>query len=395
MKFKTLDPRDPKKVPQAVEQNNKIFRADYRCVCGNAWETISTHVAICEMCGSHLSVESGEITPHPVLGIEVTIAALAERCNLGNIDPQHTGGDASVAAIEVALTAELPPKDATLVTVRPDLDSVGAMAVLNIRSNIGTVQHGVEDQDTQYLFDTGVDMIATADKFACGEWKSKLLPTAKQPWDKNDFPETAAIAAAISDHEVPFSTRVGWMEEWLFTRAEPEGYRARVEAERAEMIRAIEEKKIKSTIYTIVDCDSCKETLIGRDNFCSYCGIPGTEVWCQEIGKGSGAPLLYQIAVVVSTHRFATQLGYSCAPIVICLNPEFRIGEGDPHRKFTICQYQAGYVDLEKVQAELNQLEPGWGGQPNIKGSPQGTNSTLTVEKILEILEKNLLKRFL
>lgn len=59
------------------------------------------------------------------LGIEVTVPALAARCGLRNIDPQHTGGDPQHAAIEVCLEAPLPPDGATLVTIRPDLDSVG------------------------------------------------------------------------------------------------------------------------------------------------------------------------------------------------------------------------------------------------------------------------------
>ena len=64
------------------------------------------------------------------LGIEVTTPAFASRCGLGNIDPQHSGNGES-SAIEKALTFDpLPPEGACLVTIRPDKDSFGAMAVL-------------------------------------------------------------------------------------------------------------------------------------------------------------------------------------------------------------------------------------------------------------------------
>ena len=66
-----------------------------------------------------------------VLGIEVTIPALAGRCDMGNID-HHGEGDTSEtpSAIEQALAAKLPADGTVLATVRCDADSVGAMAVL-------------------------------------------------------------------------------------------------------------------------------------------------------------------------------------------------------------------------------------------------------------------------
>ena len=68
------------------------------------------------------------------LGIEITVPNLAAECGLGNIDPQHTASSASRAAIEEAVEAPLPPADACLVTVRPDPDAFGAMAVLAMRA---------------------------------------------------------------------------------------------------------------------------------------------------------------------------------------------------------------------------------------------------------------------
>jgi len=62
-KFAILDPRP---IPAAIEANDKVFASG------------------------------------PVYGVEVTVPALAKRCTF-NLDPQHTGGDASRAAIEYAV----------------------------------------------------------------------------------------------------------------------------------------------------------------------------------------------------------------------------------------------------------------------------------------------------
>ena len=70
---------DPRSIPAANEANEKIFTAD----CG-----------------------TGKISV-PVLGIEVTVRALAARCSLGNIDPQHDDSGSTLSAVEAA-AAETP-----------------------------------------------------------------------------------------------------------------------------------------------------------------------------------------------------------------------------------------------------------------------------------------------
>ncbi len=118
----------------------------------------------------------------PVLGIEVTVPVLAQRCELGNIDPQHTGGDTSTAAIEVALEWPLPPEGAMLATVRADLDSVGAMAVLAMRAE-GQITMFLEDE---ILGDEELSLriaaVAAADKSKTEEWQGpRPLPTPEDP----------------------------------------------------------------------------------------------------------------------------------------------------------------------------------------------------------------------
>ncbi len=39
-----------------------------------------------------------------------------------------------------------------------------------------------------------------------------------------------------------------------------------------------------------------------------------------------------EVAVVASAHRAATGVGYMLAPVVVALNPEFRVQGGKPHR---------------------------------------------------------------
>jgi len=308
-RFEVLDPRP---IPAAEEANDRVFS-------------------------------------HPVYGIEVTVPALAKRCAF-NLDPQHAGGDAGLTAIEVALSAELPPDGTVLATIRPDLDSVGAMAVLALRRSRDSI--GFTDLLKR---SERISTVAEADKFAQDGWPgSQPLPSQKNPWPSttagaSDRQELAAIAAAVADFTVDIAVRVSTMERWLLTGEEPWQYRDRVEKERLDLINALETGQIKV------------ETRYGG-----------------------------RIAIVESAHRAATMVGYAVAPVVVALNPAFRFGGGEPHQKFTICTFEAKYADIKAALAELAQLEPGWGGSPTIGGSPQGVGSTLTVEQVLEVVGKHL-----
>lgn len=302
-KYALLDPRP---IPAATEANEKVFASG------------------------------------PVYGIEVTVPALAARC-VYNLDPQHTGGDANLAAIEAALTEELPLSGAILATVRADLDAVGAMAIIALRE-----QDFVLSPETM----SRVALVAAADTFARGNWPgTRPLPNTDNPWPAESTSaestrELAAIAAAIADFKVPIDDRVGWMINWLLCGQEPEQYRAQVERERLDLIAAIEAGEVKITRFN-------------------------------------------RITAIETTHRAATMIGYLTAPIVVALNPAFKLGGGDAHKKFTVCQYTAGYVDLKAVVAELASMEAGWGGSPTIIGSPQGVGSTLTIDDVVMMVERH------
>jgi hypothetical protein len=289
--------------------------------------------------------KNAEVLGANTLGIEVTISALAARCGLGNIDPQHTGGDAVMTAIEVALTAELPPEGSILVTIRADLDALGAMAVFSLRARGESLEPAM----------ARVSVVAAADKFARGGYPGPTaLPTRDFPWPEGASSVEssrilAAINAAVGDFKVSMDARVATMETWLLSGEEPEQYREQVEQGRLSLITALQDGTI------------LRET------------------------RANG-----RIAVVVSTHRAATMVGYSLAPVVVALNSQFGRGLAAPYKKFTICAFEAHFADIRGALGELAELEPGWGGSPTIGGSPQGSSSNLTIDQVVGVVEKHL-----
>ena len=286
--------------------------------------------------------------PHGVLGIEVTIPAYAEKCTLGNIDPQHSEENVDLAAIEVAETLDLPPSEASMVTVRADLDALGAMALIKYRANGGEVTPEINAR---------IQEIAKTDKFARGGWPGKTdLPSKENPWpaseSASEIESLAGIAARVMDFKVPLADRVKSMEEYLTFGTEPTGYREKVEVERVDMLEALEKGAIKIDV----------------------------------VADGN-------IAYVESSHRAGTSLGYSQAPIVVAFNPTFKQGPGEAYKKYTVCQYEGTWADLVAAKNELSQMEEGWGGSPNIIGSPQGKSSELSPEQVIKVVEKYLKKK--
>lgn len=319
---------DPRNIPAATENNTKIF-------------------------------ETGD-----VYGVEVTVPKLAEQCT-ENIDPQHTDGNANLCAIEVAKYVTIPENSTTLATVRADLDSIGAMAVMEIRESIGFTDQSNADYEMLNGFgfirglenlEYRIDQVAKSDKFANGGYPgSKPLPTVENPWPEGKS-ELNAIGAAVSDFRLTLAERVNMMVDWLSFGEEPTKYAEQVEKERLDLVDALEKGKIKY------------EVIADRDG---------------------GA----NVAVVETSHRAATMVGYSLAPVVIAYNAEFKQGPGEAYKKYTICQFENKFVDLAAVREELDELEPGWGGSPTIIGSPQGISSQLKIEDIAVIVERHLIRQ--
>lgn len=127
-----------------------------------------------------------------VFGIEVTVPALADRCTLGNLDPQHAGGE-DIPACVAALDCEVPPDGTTLATIRPDADSVTAMAVLQLRSAGSHIDRRI------------VYAVGDGDCAPRGPWRRGYVQPA-------EFMIANSIAM---DHAVPLPKRVEQMMRWL------------------------------------------------------------------------------------------------------------------------------------------------------------------------------------
>lgn len=279
---------------------------------------------------------SGAAGTRPSLfGVEVTDPALAETCGLGNLDPQHTGGDATTAAVEAALIHPLPPSGAVLGTIRPDADAYGAMALLSMRAEGREIG---EDARRRLL------LIAAEDKFARGSWPGpRPMPLCLEDVDEvGPGPEAlGALKAQLGQRGLAAGEGVAAVRGWIETGIVAESW---VEAARSaarrlwEMLRSGE-----------------------------------VRVWAGHGGR---------VAMVEGAAPGVLRLGYRLAPVVIAegLMPKV---EGSLIRKVTIAQYQPGIIDLIAAVRTLNAIEPGWGGSPTIVGSPQGDSTRIRTQEVL------------
>ena len=292
-----------------------------------------------------------EDAPAGVLGIEVTVPALAARCALGNVDPQHTGGDVNTAAIEVAVSYPFPPDGTMMVTIRPDLDSVGAMAVLAIRGSKGPRElcsdcpgdnPGCNTcEGSGFVPEPGfgpdfwarLKAVAAADKFVQPPWSPEAACGERDP-------QLQGIGAFVWDREVQLGAKVAAMAEWLLSGIVPAGY----------------EEKAQTT----------REQLAREGDGVTACQVQGG------------------IAIVATPRMGAPAVGYRHRPVVVCE------GLVQGKRKFSVCQWDGSHADLGAALAELATLEAGWGGSPTIGGSPQGVGSTLTIEQVVEVVANHL-----
>lgn len=332
--------------------------------------------------------EVARLSIKPTLGVEVTISELAAVCSLGNIDPQHMDG-LDLAAIEAALTHELPPDGTILATVRADLDSVGSMAVLEIRATVLRFRQQDHDiwhesfsgdhDDCPYMRADGefwypeekarIAAIATADKHGRGTWPGqRQLPRVGVVPEIESFSGVpAGLAAIVSDFKSTMGERVALMKEWI------------LEGSCAGLTEA--NTKAQTEHDAAVEASEVFAVYGPNHSLGSYpCSPDDTIELC-------GSPI---IAYVESTHRGAMGLGYHVAPIVVAMNDEFSFRGGPAGRKFTVAQYEQGHVDMATVIADLQALEPEWGGSPTICGSPQGTASGLSPEQVVSVVLEHL-----
>ncbi len=268
-----------------------------------------------------------------VVGVEVTIPALASRC-LVNLDHHGVADTAETpSACEQALDwkgvadeAINFTKPSCLVTIRPDADSVTTMAVLHNRS-----------------FDRQVDcdLVAAVGRF------DRLGPSAGKPEAR-----VTAIARKACDFKVALADRVQWIADLL----------------------AGADKTVE-----IAELNSAHDSELEAARKAS-------ELTLHANGR---------IACVISTHRFGTTLGYESASVVVAQNHSMLVDPKDPskgvYNKYTVCRYDSHTpCDLPAALKELQALEAGWGGRGDIFGSPQGVSSTLSVEQVIGVVSRHL-----
>jgi len=297
--------------------------------------------------------------PGRTVGIEVTLPQYAALCSV-NIDPQHDVthrgyADACSAARwiyenQYNLYTRII-EATTLVTVRPDVDSIAAMAIITALQDDVPCPSSLKFNDS---FCERLHAIDRMDCFANGPWREQgNLLCSMNSWPDEDR-AMAALGAMCADFRVPMDQRVQSMMAYLFEGIIPEVYLQQVHAERVAMIAAFDAGEIRMEV----------------------------------VMRGGHAVL-----VVHSRHRFGTTLGYRLSPVVVAINDQFTINGGPPHRKITICQWREGYIDLNGVAAALDAkaegIKVGWGGSRTIIGSPQGVDTQVSEDEILAAIEAN------
>lgn len=265
-----------------------------------------------------------------VYGIEVTVPGLAERCviNIDHHGPEDTADTPSAAEQAMSIEIdELPPRGATLATVRPDADSVTAMAVLSLRDN------GSTDWSREI-----VEAVGTFDRYG---------PSAGRPDDRAIAIARTAFNFSLSlEERVNFTRRIltGSVEE-----AEISDLVSRRDGELAEAAKASDVQLIADGRIAVVTSKHRYATTLG-----------------------------YELAPVVVASNPEMPV-------------DFRDPEKGTYEKYTVCKYDDHVpADLNGALRELQEMEDGWGGRGTIFGSPQGVSSKLTLEQITEVVERYL-----
>jgi hypothetical protein len=302
MKFFQLDPR-----PQRADANEAIFAEAER-----------------------LGV--------PIIGIEVTLPTYASKCmvNFDHHGPSDTAETPSATAQMGTWLGEnwtdLVPvhrlNEAVFVTVRPDSDSITAMA-----QALAAIEYGVGAEK----------FLEEVDRF------DRLGPSAG-PFST----VLRAIARKAGDHRIPLEDRVRWVADLIAGGSDEqreEISRLAEEADRElEVARAASEVNLRA--------GGRLATVVSTHRF--------------------GTTLGYESAPVVVAQNPEMPVDPKDSSKGVC-------------NKFTVCRYDSHVaVDLPAALAELQALESGWGGRGDIFGSPQGVSSTLTLDQVVEVVTRHL-----
>ncbi len=282
------------------------------------------------------------------LGIEVTRPSLAERCGLGNIDPQH-GSESKSSAIEEALTFPLPRDGACLATIRLDKDAVGAMAVLKLR------QLGKGSKIDEML----VRWIGALDRMRYPDAKEKYPQLA------NMFSggKTDAMNIIVRDKDVRLGQKVHDMGRILCDE---------MPKEEISWLASLRKQQRDRTDY-----------------------YPHVEIFGPNVG----------FVHAPGGYEDARNWGNSRYPVFVVHDPQRHTESGGIQDRWTLVRQQGTFdrvgfeEDINTAEAktrglslvELRELSFAWGGNKNIVSSPQGSGfgTMLSKEGILALARKH------
>jgi hypothetical protein len=313
-------------------------------------------------------------------------------CDRGNIDPQHGQMRApfpgalatspvrdAVAAIDAALDWPLPEGGIeNLATERPDLDSIGAMAVLALR--LDRVELSSESIKR-------VARIAAADNFGGGKWAPMPLPTPEAPWpigaacvaDTPSLAHVASICSPMGDQvRLPIAERVAIVAMWILEGDVSREHRANFDlalgatthphlqrgywnaggneaAAARRMLDALEAARADVDARRV---DMAHALADGRITLRGVCiNSPFADgrdrEWSPKEDVEHPA-----IAIVRGSHPGALAIGYCIAPCVVATCPDFRWPGGDVTEKVTIAFYEPPSAGvMASLQNALSALE--------------------------------------
>ena len=272
-----------------------------------------------------------------VIGIEVPITNLIELFDI-SIDPQHNSKTHNITSIEHVFEnrevfRKYIEKNILILTLKTDIDSIGAMSILYLIMN--------NKLNITGDFILRMKAIAISDTHGRKELNTSFIKVEK--YSKYGLPNS--LLTMVSDRNLDITEKVFNMVDYLNNGT----------FSKIDMYDQISQEKMKR---------AKKNTKIEVIND--------------------------KIVYIESTYRGALGLGYSITPIVFAKNDRYEFGFGNNKKigtKFTIGQYDQGFIDLDSVLKRLNQLENGWGGSLTIIGSPVDRPSNLNKDLIIQVLK--------
>ncbi len=271
------------------------------------------------------------------------------RYNFGLLDPSQAPDGGLNDPILGPNTLGIEVTGARIVTIRPDADALGAMAVLALRAR----GHRLSP-DTQ----ARIAEIARWDCLRLGSWQDwrELHPPLFRPAMAVDLMgkplELKAVDALVRLTSWSMERRVEAFADWLLSG-----------------LSALPEEAVQAALEfetRLLDAWNCGAIEVRRTK----------DARLATMMAGPDAPL------------GGMDLAYRLAPVVVA---EGYLPYG---RKMTIAQFEPGWVDLPALLKKLEALEPGWGGQAqSIIGSPQGKASALGIDAVVAMVGKHLLGR--